>query len=109
MAAIQGSVLDKRLGRGWVLIFSAAGRAFLRLPGDWRRVGDSFTATFPQAKKGSSRSATNVGLHCSQAIMSVELKIGLVFCVCFVRTHIGSSMLGKYLPGTCFSDTLFKH
>ena len=108
MAAIQGSVLDKRLGRGWVLIISAAGSAFLRLPEDWIRVGDSFTATFPQAKKGSSRSATNVA-YIAPRLMRVELKIGLVFCVCFVRTHIGSSMLGKYLPGTCFSDILFKH
>lgn len=108
MAAIQGSVLDKRLGRGWVLIISAAGRAFLRLPEDWIRVGDSFTATFPQAKKGSSRSATNVACIAPR-LMSVELKIGLVFCVCFVRTHIRSSRLGKYLPGTCFSDILFKH
>ena len=105
MAAIQGSVLDKRLGRGWVLILSAAGRAFLRLPEDWSRVGDSFTATFPKARA----EAPLMWACIAPRLMSVELKIGLVFCVCFVRTHIGSSRLGKYLPGTCFSDILFKH
>ena len=69
MAAIQGSVLDKRLGRGWVLILSAAGRAFLRLPEDWSRVGDSFTATFPKARA----EAPLMWACIAPRLMSVEL------------------------------------